>query len=900
MLALAFLVSLQAATADTRQLIDAHVRALMRKHDVPGVSVAVIEAGKVAWAKGYGVAELGRAQRVRTGTLFQAASISKPVAALGVLRLVERGSLSLSGDANDKLASFRLRSTRQGQPVTVKQLLSHTAGVAVHGFSGYGHEATVPSLAQVLAGEPPANSPRIRVKSTSAPGPRPFRYSGGGYCVLQQLMLDVSGKSFPALMRGLVLDPLGMKDSSYAQPLPQAWRDRAAAAHVGRSGTVVLPGKYHSYPEMAAAGLWTTPSDLARFAIAVQRARVGDEGAIVKAGTVTSMLGGVARVDDDRRMGLGLFLCGKGDALRFEHGGANAGFRCFLQATASTGQGAVVMTNSDRGGRIVRSVVQRIAASYRWPPATRTDAIDTLCASMTKPGHPGVAVAVISKGKMMLSKGYGEANLEYGLPITSQTVFHVASVSKQFTSFAVALLEADGKLTFGDDVRKHLAYVPDFGKTITLRHLATHTSGLRDQWQLLGIAGWRLDDVITTEHILDMVRHQKELNFAPGARHLYSNTGYTLLAEVVRKVSGRSLAEFLKERVFDPLGMKGAHVHDDHERIVPDRAYSYRRDGTGWRKAVLSLANAGATSLFATAEDLALWLHNFSMAKVGGRVVVDRLFERGKTVGGQPLAYALGIVHGEHEGLALIGHGGSDAGFRSNVIWFPEKELGVVVLGNYSAAGPGVLARRIASVWLGKELPRAKPTAQARMRRSFVSRRRMRVYIGRYRMAGGLAVRVFRDKRKLCAQADGAAALELMPVKDHEFIGLPARVRVIFDVADDRATGMRIFHRNGRKQRADRVAAEGKQGPDFTEFAGAFYSDELDTTYRLVVEDGKLVARHRRHGRISLLPLGQDRFGSRSWFFGSIVMTRDDAGKVDGFRLSGGRVLHLRFRKRTE
>ena len=250
--------------------------------------------------------------------------------------------------------------------------------------------------------------------------------------------------------------------------------------------------------------------------------------------------------------------------------------------------------------------------------------IDGIFAPWNKKDTPGASVAVIRDGKMIFSKGYGMANLEYGVPNKPETVFHIASVSKQFTTFAVLLLEEDGKLSLDDDIRKYVPEVPDFGKKITLRHLAHHTSGLRDQWALIALAGGRLDDVITTEHILKLVKRQKELNFEPGAEYLYSNTGYTLLAEVVARVSGKSFAEFTSERIFKPLKMNKTLFYDDHEKIVKNRAYSYYRSPNGYRKAVLSYANAGATSLFTTVEDLGLWALNFENPVVGTKETIAK------------------------------------------------------------------------------------------------------------------------------------------------------------------------------------------------------------------------------------------------------------------------------------
>jgi CubicO group peptidase (beta-lactamase class C family) len=332
----------------------------MAFHQVPGVSIAVINDGRIEWAKGYGVLEVGTAAPVDTATLFQAASISKPVAAAGALQLVRRGRLELEGDVNAWLRSWHIPAnvyTAQ-HPVTLAGLLSHTAGFTVHGFPGYDVDSAIPTLAQILDGARPANTDSIRV--VDVPG-HAFSYSGGGYTVMQQLLTDVSHRSFADFIRRTVLDPLGMRRSTFEQPLPARLVRSAATAH-GPDGRQ-LHGKWHVYPEMAAAGLWTTPSDLARFALAVQEAAAGRANRLFTPALVTDML--TPRAGGS--YGLGLGVSGEGLTQRFGHDGSNEGFRCALVAFTHRGQGAVVMTNSDNGSRLIGEILRGIAAEYGWP-----------------------------------------------------------------------------------------------------------------------------------------------------------------------------------------------------------------------------------------------------------------------------------------------------------------------------------------------------------------------------------------------------------------------------------------------------------------------------------------------------------------------------------------------------
>lgn len=338
----------------------------MKHYRVPGVSVAVINEGKIEWAKGFGVTEVGGSTPVTPDTMFQAASISKPVAAMGILALVEKGVLNLDEEVNAKLKSWKVPDNdfTKEQKVTLRRLASHSAGLTVHGFRGYAEGEAVPTVVQLLDGQKPANSAAVRVDIL--PGSR-WRYSGGGITVMQLLMTDVTGKPFPALMRELVLDKLGMKNSTYEQPLPADKTSKSAVGH--RNNGEIVKGKRHTYPEMAAAGLWTTPTDLAKFAIEIQQAKAGKSKKVLSQAMVNQML-----TKQSGDYGLGIGLGGEGRNATFSHGGSNEGFKCNLFAYSETGQGAVVMTNGDLGGQLAGEIFRSIAVEYGWPdfkPAER-------------------------------------------------------------------------------------------------------------------------------------------------------------------------------------------------------------------------------------------------------------------------------------------------------------------------------------------------------------------------------------------------------------------------------------------------------------------------------------------------------------------------------------------------
>jgi CubicO group peptidase (beta-lactamase class C family) len=331
----------------------------MRHHKVPGLSIAVIEDGRVQWARGYGVTEADEKVAVTPATLFQAGAVSKPVAAMAALLLVQDGRVDLDADVNSRLVAWKVPENRftETQNVTLRRLLSHTAGVNVDGFPGYAAGRPVPSLAEVLRGTEPARNPAIGVDLV--PGSA-FRQSGGGYVIVQQLLTDVTGEAFPRLMEQAVLSKLGMSGSTYEQPLPA---ERAAGAASGHQADgAAVQGGWRVYPELAAAGLWTTPSDLARFAIEVRAAADGRDHRLLSPATAALML-----TPQANNAGLGLFVDGTGEAEHFSHAGRNAGFDTVMVMYRRTGSGAVLMMNANNNAGLANEVFDSIAKEYGWP-----------------------------------------------------------------------------------------------------------------------------------------------------------------------------------------------------------------------------------------------------------------------------------------------------------------------------------------------------------------------------------------------------------------------------------------------------------------------------------------------------------------------------------------------------
>ena len=543
------------------------------------------------------------------------------------------------------------------------------------------------------------------------------------------------------------------------------------------------------------------------------------------------------------------------------------------------------------------------AAAASPPPAAKPSGpvspdkqIDALFKEWDSPKTPGASVAVIRHGKLVFAKGYGTANLEYNIPIRPETIFHVASVSKQFTAMAVVLLELDGKLALDDDIHGYLPELPDYGTKITIRNLLQHTSGVRDQWQTLALAGWNLSDVITQDQALRLIFRQKELNFPPGTRNLYSNAGFTLLAEIVARVSATPFPQFCTERIFTPLHMSHTHFHQDLTQLVPGRAYSYGNRGDGFAAAPLNYATVGATSLFTTASDLALWLDNFRDPKVGGTAGVARMQEEGVLADGTKIHYGLGIALDPYRGLKALSHGGGDAGYRSEVIWFPDQELGVAVISNLGSVNPDRLAKSVAEIYIGDKMDPQEAKKGAEQRKYVtMEAAEMEKFAGVYPLPKiDQTLNVVLKDGKLWAAA--GLQLELHPVGPGHFYCKEIQADLEFSPQEHGGMHVKITQ-PGAINEAERIPAAANSG-DFLPYTGVYWSDEMETQYTFFVRDGSLYARHAHHGEVALAPTAKDQFSTGWWFAPLVKFVRDTGGNVSGVTLGGGRVIAVAFTRK--
>lgn len=538
-------------------------------------------------------------------------------------------------------------------------------------------------------------------------------------------------------------------------------------------------------------------------------------------------------------------------------------------------------------------------AQSKEPAALNAADVDPIFAAWNRADSAGMSVTVIERGLITFSKGYGSAQLEHDIPITDRTVFHAASISKQFTAMAILLLEQQGKLSLDANVSQYLDWAPRATQAITVRQLIFHTSGLRDMTDLLKVAGWHDGDVVTQQQVRYLVSRQRELNFTPGSRHEYTNTGYFLLAEIVAAVSGQSLREFAEQRIFKPLGMHDTHFHDDPTMIVPNRAYSYETAADGHvRDALLNYATVGSTGLLTTSRDVALWLDNFRTARVGGRAVIEKMQQTGVLNDGSRIDYAYGITVGDFLGRKVLWHGGLDAGFRSIVVWFPESDTGLVLLSNLADVVPATLVAKLAGLLFPAASGSASTTAPPPPGHVEADPHAYAAFAGDYLTDLGAPIRI-ESKRGSLSMRFQDRWHALTPVGSNEFMAAEANVLLKFP-AEGSAEDARFIY-VGHPLRARRVELiNPPPASALASLAGVYFSPEIDTYYRVCTgpDSGQLALQGGRIGSLPLRYFDPDLFVSE--YFQQIRFVRNPAGAPTAMRIAMGRMPNgIEFRRVT-
>ncbi|WP_077228798.1 serine hydrolase domain-containing protein [Sphingomonas hengshuiensis] len=499
---------------------------------------------------------------------------------------------------------------------------------------------------------------------------------------------------------------------------------------------------------------------------------------------------------------------------------------------------------------------------------------------------PGCAVAISRAGSLDYARGYGLANLEHDIPITPQSIFLAASISKQFTAFSIGLLAQDGKLSLDDDIRKYVPEMPDYGRPITIAQLIHHTDGLREQGQLLNLAGWRGEDMYTEEDILWALSRQRQLNFAPGSEIVYGNAAYTLLGLIVRRVSGQSLRAFAESRIFKPLGMTDSHFRDDRSEVVPRRAsaYSPRADG-GWSENVPNVNHYGSTGLLTTVVDLLKWQRNLLDGRVGGAALAAWMRTSGTLNDGTDIGYGGGLTLGRYRGLHMVRHDGADAGYRAEAILFPDQQLAIIALCNGAAIDPTSLTRRVADVYLGDQmqLPALVPSIE-------VSDAEQSALAGVYWSPTTDEVVQLEWTDGVLRQAGSPTSLDPIGPGVFRPIDLPHEWRFVPSAAGA-PTELHIRDAWPTHRVFVRVTSPLPDLAALNALTGQYRSEETDMTYTVRVIDGRLRLSWPRAYDLALAPVGGDRFvGPR----GTVTFTRTASGEVNGLTISNRRLRRLR------
>ncbi len=547
---------------------------------------------------------------------------------------------------------------------------------------------------------------------------------------------------------------------------------------------------------------------------------------------------------------------------------------------------------------IVLSFANSESYSQKLPDSVVTR-IDNLFQKWDKTSAPGCAIGIVRNDSLIYAKGYGMANLENGIPITPETVFYMASVSKQFTGYSIILLARQGKLNLDDDIRKHLPWIHDFGKTLTIRQLLNHTSGLRDDITLAAITGLGYDGMLTQALAINLIKNQTSLNFDPGEQYSYSNSNYVLLAEIVKTVGGKSFRSFADSAIFKPLGMVNSQFQDNYAGLIKNRALSY--SGTRDNKTLNSFQNVytvGDGGLFSNIIDMAKWVSNLYSPVVGDQLDIEQLTLKGKLNNGKEITYASGIGNSTYNGRIRYSHSGGLAGYRTIVSAFPELKMGFIVFSNDGDFNLSAKVNELIDIFFtpGKMnnaiLIDQNDNSKLLIKDSSIFRN----YMGNYINEDGTRLNFNLVEGRMNLNVQGQSFNLYQLARDTISLATRPETRFLFSISgtDTVATQYspgetRIF----RKYTAGN-ALTNKQMKSYT---GTYYSPELDCNYGIELKDGKLILTSNKYADAEISLIGSDDLYTNNWWMGHLKVLRDNKNMVTGFEINDGRIMLLKFIK---
>ena len=518
--------------------------------------------------------------------------------------------------------------------------------------------------------------------------------------------------------------------------------------------------------------------------------------------------------------------------------------------------------------------------------------VDSIFTKMNRSDGPGCALGVYRAGTVIYSNGYGLANLEHQIRITPKTDFYIASTSKQFTAASIALLAEAGRLDLNSPVRRYVPELPAYADSVTVLDLVHHTSGIRDYLTLWGQAGKSFGNDIGEDEALSSIVRQKALDFKPGTRWSYSNSGYFLLSVIVRRVTGKSLRQFSDSALFKPLGMNSTHFHDDRMMVIPNRAEGYEPKGTGWAEHRTGFALVGDGGLHTTVEDLARWDANFYDNKLGkgGPAFIEAITTPGTLSGNRPMNYGFGLMREEYRGLPVVSHGGAFIGFRAALTRYPTRRLAVAVLCNDFSADPDAMVTRVADLYLAVPAP-VVVAASGTVRK--ITPARLAAYAGRYEIFLGVPVVLSARDSTLAAEYMGRPAVTLARKSDSSFAFPVANIELAFPLNPAGPTSELTMVSPRGVDRAPRLAdAPTLSASDLVAYLGKYWSDELQVSYSIEMTNGKLFL-HRPGGPgVELKVIAPEMFAAN---VGKVAFRRGNDGKVAGFKLGTSRSEGIEF-----
>jgi len=516
--------------------------------------------------------------------------------------------------------------------------------------------------------------------------------------------------------------------------------------------------------------------------------------------------------------------------------------------------------------------------------------VDSLLDYSYQKNNPGVTLAIIENGKTIYSGQRGISNKDYSIPITDSTAFHIASVSKQFTAFITVSLEKEGKLSLDDDIGKYLPELKDLPYKISLRQLANHTHGLPNLYELAQLKGIEPGDRMTHKDVVEMLLHIKEVNFKPGEKFEYNNTGFVLLAEIIERVCGKPFQDVLKDKIFTPLQMSHSLAVDRPSLIVKNKAYSYRLKNGKYENYALNLMANGSSGISTTIKDLSKWIINIQYPSPEHREIFGEMTKPSILNSGEITRYGLGLETKTYKGLELVFHGGGDAGYRSYVLTVPKYQFSVIILGNNNDFKPFELVYQIVNLFL-KEYEIETPLPIKTSYRT----QELKQFTGTYEMFPGSLFNIIAENNTLYYQAFGSdKKMQLPIIGDGNFANPYLPISYFsFDY------GICIYHIADFKYASNKVKVRPPKlnKADLIKFAGIYQNEEFNTQYELVIRDNQLIAKHSSNGDIILHPFSRNSFYSDEGFFGKLFFQKNTKGNITGFSLSGQNLNHILFVK---